>query len=57
MLVGLFASITAFKILLICYMLINPFKFVVMYNQREVRKSFENEQLEQQAEQIPAVQQ
>ncbi|MBR2391715.1 MAG: MFS transporter [Clostridia bacterium] len=57
MLVGLFASITAFKILLICYMLINPFKFVVMYNQRKVRKSFENEQLEQQAEQIPAVQQ
>lgn len=44
---GLFASLTAFKILLVLMVLSNPFKFIFMYQQRKVRKEFEikNQQL------------
>lgn len=41
MCVGLFASITAFKILLVCYITINPLKFYNMHKQRLVRKELE----------------
>lgn len=44
---GLFASLTAFKILLVLVVISNPFKFMFMYQQRTIRKEFEekNKQL------------
>ena len=40
-LVSMFASLTAFKILLVCIVVLNPLKFYYMYMQRKVRKEFE----------------
>ncbi len=41
MLVSMFASLTAFKILLVCIVMLNPVKHYFMYMQRKVRKEFE----------------
>ncbi len=48
-LVSLFASLTAFKILLVCIVALNPAKHYFMYMQRKVRKEFENKALAEKA--------
>lgn len=41
--VGLISSITAFKVLLLILILINPVKYLVMNKQRKIRKEFEKQ--------------
>ena len=41
-LVGLSSSFTLFLIMLVLFMLFNPFKFLVLYKQRQVRRKLEN---------------
>ncbi len=41
--VGLMSSIFAFKILLMCLILVNPIKYMVMNKQRKIRLAFEQE--------------
>ncbi len=47
LIVGLFANITAFKVLLIVFTVLNPIKYHVMYKQRLIRKQLEDERAEQ----------
>ncbi len=46
LIVGLFSSIVAFKILLVFVTLLNPIKYCVMLKQRKIRKEFEVKELE-----------
>jgi len=46
-LVGLLADITAFTILLIILISLNPIKFVIMFKQTQVRKSIESEMIKE----------
>ena len=46
-LVGLLADITAFTILLIILISLNPIKFVIMFKQTQVRKSIESEKIKE----------
>lgn len=41
-LVGLSANFTLFLVMLIVFMLFNPFKFLVLYKQRQIRRKLEN---------------
>lgn len=44
MLVGLSSNFTLFIIMLLVFIMFNPFKFLVLYKQRQVRKQFELEE-------------
>ncbi len=44
--VGLFANITAFKILLVIFTILNPIKYLVMLKQRQIRKEYEAERFQ-----------